>query len=210
MQLQLRKSDLKAALICSAVKDIRYYLNGVLVEYTPRESGGILTFCGTDGHILFAGTAPAEFMDGEHAQAFSLIIPSDTVKAACKGKMPIVTLSSLPDGRYSLGDALFTAIDGRFPDFRRVIPAKVSGEFAHFDFDLLARGNDALCEYFNMPKKTFSLHPSGNGAGVMCGNSRDAVVVVMPMREPNGGTGEYTGTDIPPAQDNVTQLREAA
>lgn len=208
MELSLRKSDLKAALICAATKDIRYYLNGVYIEFQPREGGGILTFCGTDGHILFAGTAPAEFMSDEQTAPFWLIIPADAVKAACKGKMPHVTLEGLPDGRYRLGDAIFCAIEGRYLDFRRVIPDKVSGEFAHFDFDLLARGQDALREYFNAPKKTFALHPNGEkGTGIICGNGPDAIVAVMPMREPHAGA-EFCGHAIPPAI--AEELRKAA
>lgn len=211
MELSLRKSDLKAAFICSAVIDIRYYLQGVYLEFSPSASGaatdGILTFAATDGDILFAGTAPAVFEADPQSAPFWMIIPSDAVKAAIKTKNDIVILRSLPDGRYSLGDTIFATIDAKFPDFRRVIPASVSGETGHYDPELLVRGNDALRAYFNSKTKVYRLNNNGKDAGVICGDSRDAVVVVMPMRTEGMG---YAGHDIPAMPAVVADIQKAA
>lgn len=211
MELSLRKSDLKAAFICSAVKDIRYYLQGVYLEFAPSASGaatdGILTFAATDGHILFAGTAPAVFEADPQVAPFWMIIPNDAVKAAIKTKNDVVILRSLPDGRYSLGDTIFAPIDAKFPDFRRVIPASVSGETGHYDPELLVRGNDALREYFGSKKRVYRLNNNGKDAGVICGDSRDAVVVVMPMCTEGM---EYAGHDIPAMPAVVADIQKAA
>lgn len=211
MELSLRKSDLKAAFICSAVKDIRYYLQGVYLEFSPHVNGaatdGILTFAATDGHILFAGTAPAVFEADPQAAPFWMIIPSDAVKAAIKTKADVVILRSLPDGRYTLGDTIFAPIDAKFPDFRRVIPASVSGETGHYDPALLVRGNDALREYFCSKKRVYRLNNNGTGTGVICGDSRDAVVVVMPIRTEGM---EYAGHDIPAMPTVISDVQKAA
>lgn len=211
MELSLRKSDLKAAFICSATKDIRYYLTGIYLEYSPHANGvandGIMTFAGTDGHILFAGTAPAVFEADPQSAPFWMIIPSDAVKAAIKTKNDMVILRSLPDGRYTLGDTIFAPIDAKFPDFRRVIPASVSGETGHYDPALLVRGNDALCEYFGSKKKVYRLNNNGKDAGIMCGDSRDAVVVVMPIRTEGMG---YAGHDIPAMPTVIADIQKAA
>jgi hypothetical protein len=210
MELSLRKSDLKAAFICSAVKDIRYYLQGVYLEFSPSPNGaatdGILTFAATDGHILFAGTAPAVFNEDPQSAPFWMIIPNDAVKTAIKTKNDVVILRSLPDGRYSLGDTIFAPVDAKFPDFRRVIPASVSGEIGNYDPELLVRGNDALREYFNSKKRVYRLNHNGTNAGVICGDSRDALVVVMPIRTEGM---EYSGHDIP-AMPTVEDTKKAA
>jgi DNA polymerase-3 subunit beta len=211
MELSIRKSDLKAAFICSAVKDIRYYLQGVYLEFSPSPSGaatdGILTFAATDGHILFAGTAPAVFEADPQSAPFWMIIPSDAVKAAIKTKNDMVILRSMPGGRYTLGDTVFAPIDAKFPDFRRVIPTSVSGERGDFNPELLVRGNDALREYFGNKKIIYRLNNNGKDAGVMCGNSRDAVVVVMPMRTEGM---EYAGHDIPAMPTVIADTQKAA
>jgi DNA polymerase-3 subunit beta len=207
MELSLRKSDLKAALICAATKDVRNYLVGVYLEFIPNADGGTLTFAGTDGHILFAGTAPAVFEADEQTAPFWMTIPADAVKAAIKGKMPCVSLRSLPDGRYSLGDTIFAPIDGTFPDFRRVIPSKVSGEMAQFNPELLERAQSALRAYFQSDRQVYKLHHGGNSSSVMCGNSRDAVVVVMPVHAKAVSGDDYAGVDIPAFPQD---LRKAA
>jgi DNA polymerase-3 subunit beta len=211
MKLSLRKSDLKAALICSAVKDIRYYLQGVYFEFSPSASGvltdGILTFAATDGHILFAGTAPAIFESDPQSAPFWMIIPSHAVKAAIKTKNDVVILRSLPDGSYSIGDIIFAPIDAKFPDFRRVIPASVSGETGHYDPELLVRGNDALREYFGDKSAFYMLNNNGKDAGVICGNCQDALVVVMPIRIEGM---EYTGHAIPAMPAVVADIQKAA
>ena len=210
MELSLRKSDLKAAFICSAVKDIRYYLQGIYLEFSPSPNGaatdGILTFAATDGHILFAGTAPAVFNEDPQSAPFFMIIPNDAVKTATKTKNDVVILRSLPDGRYSLGDTIFAPVDAKFPDFRRVIPEKVSGETGNYDPELLVRGNDALREYFGSKKRVYRLNNNGTSAGVICGDSRDALVVVMPIRTEGM---EYSGHDIP-AIPNVEDTKKVA
>jgi DNA polymerase-3 subunit beta len=210
MELSLRKSDLKAAFICSAVKDIRYYLQGVYLEFSPSPNGaatdGVLTFAATDGHILFAGTAPAVFNEDPQSAHFWMIIPNDAVKTAIKTKNDAVILRSLPDGRYSLGDTIFSPVDAKFPDFRRVIPEKVSGEIGYYDPELLVRGNDALREYFNSKKRVYRLNNNGTSAGVICGDSRDALVVVMPIRTEGM---EYSGHDLP-KMPTVEDMKKAA
>jgi DNA polymerase-3 subunit beta len=211
MQLSLRKSDLKAAFICSAVKDVRYYLQGVYLEFSPSPNGaatdGILTFGATDGHILFAGTAPAVFEDDPQSAPFSMIIPNDAIKTAIKTKNDIVILMSMPDGRYTLGDTVFAPVDAKFPDFRRVIPEKVSGELGYFNPELLVRGNDALREYFNSKRCVYRLNHNGTSPGVICGDSRDALVVVMPIRTEGM---EYAGHDIPAMPTVIADTQKAA
>jgi DNA polymerase-3 subunit beta len=195
MKLNLEKSALLAAVICASKDDIRYYLNGVHVRCVPGKETDTLVYTGTDGHMLFAGTLPAVWLEDREAEGFDMIIPFDAVKAACKGKGATVTLERMAGGMYSIGTQIFTPIDGKFPDYSRVIPATVSGELAQFDADLLARGLKALRAYFGLEKLVPTLHHNGTGGAVLSGESRDALVVVMPWQ----AKGTYNGFAMPEA-----------
>ncbi len=106
---------------CMANQDVRYYLNGLLLEL---RDGGLRTVA-TDGHRLALCDVAADIVPADISQ---IIIPR-------KG---VVELSRLLDDsdtpcnlqlnsgflRITLGDVVFTSklIDGRFPDYERVIP----------------------------------------------------------------------------------------
>lgn len=120
MKTEFPRDYLAAAACCAAAKDIRYYLNGVLVESLPSET----RIAATTGQI--AGVAR---YSRANADRFELIIPLATVMLALK--MPRTFLSLAKHGdQWSLAGIAFTPIEGKFPDYRRVIPDKTSGESA--------------------------------------------------------------------------------
>ena len=92
----------------AAKADVRYYLNGVLIEV----KGGLATVVATDGHRLhrvqLAGTVSAPDM--------AAIVPIDHLKRI---SYDVVALS---DGWIKCGDAEIQLIDARYPDWRRVMP----------------------------------------------------------------------------------------
>lgn len=193
MRLALKKSAMKAALICAAVKDMRPYLNGVNIRFVPGKDGGQLVFASTTGSILFAGTTPADWDEGEQTAGFDITIPSETVKAALKGRLPVALLSSLPDGRYSLADVIFAPLEGKYPDYERVIPTACDGQVAQFDPELLTKAQDALRAYYDSPRMVTTLHHNGPGCAAVSGNGPDAVVTVMPWK----AGGDYAGFAMP-------------
>jgi len=181
MKIDIKASTLKAALICAAKKDVRYYLVGVYLEFVRVGDAAMLHVVGTDGHMMFACTDTPIFEEGEvKPESFTMIIPAETVKLATKGKRDWITLSQVSETEYRLGDNLFTPIDGRFPDFRRAMPRSVSGEKARYDGALLTRADDALREYTGSKRGVFYLHQNGESAGAMMADG--AIVVIMPMR----------------------------
>jgi hypothetical protein len=182
MKISIQASAIRAATICAAKKDIRYYLQGVYINFAHRDYA---TVCGTDGHVLFAGRATIENMAGD-LLPFNMIVPLDIVKKIDK-RAAAVILESLPDGTYLLDGTRFAPLDGRFPDYSRVIPGigQVQPESAnpgHFDYALIVRGNDALNAYYGGKTKVYPLEQRGNDAAVMHNGENVAVVVVMPMR----------------------------
>jgi hypothetical protein len=182
MKISIQASAIRAATICAAKKDIRYYLQGVYINVAHRDYA---TVCGTDGHVLFAGRATIENMAGD-LLPFNMIVPLDIVKKIDK-KAHAVILESLPDGTYLLDGTRFTPLDGRFPDYKRVIPRMDQIQAApvapgHFDYALIVRGNDALNAYYGGKTKVYPLEQRGNDSAVMHNGENVAVVVVMPMR----------------------------
>ena len=199
MQVTLSRKALKAAAVCSARKDIRYYLNGVNVSFMPDNDKWWAVYAATEGHILFTGKAPCNKDEGLPPE--SLIIPFDVVKNACKGSnrtLDGIFLVTRDNGQYQLGDVVFTPIDGKFPDYTRVIPQTLSGVVAQFNPYLLAQGQNALQTWQDNSRLTCGIQHNGDSAGVM-GDLSDAVVVVMPMRY---SFDEYKPFEFP-RQDNA-------
>jgi len=172
---------LKAALHCASKADIRYYLNGVLVEAAGEKDVRLVA---TDGHIMFCGKAAIQDVSGP--VGFSpIIIPRETVEAVVKGKAGMVEFKDMGDGKYVLGNQIFAPVDGKFPEWRRVVPQAADGSAACYDPALLARAHKAMgtwaSDKVKMPGKTH-LVPNGQGAGVLMNDVCSAFVVLMPIR----------------------------
>lgn len=104
-----------------AQQDVRYYLNGMLLEV----SSGQLRAVATDGHRLAMCTLQASI---EQSDRHQVIVPR-------KGILELARLMSDQDGevnivvgqhhvRATTGEFTFTSklVDGKFPDYERVLP----------------------------------------------------------------------------------------
>ena len=121
--LSLTQGELKRLLdlthFAMAHQDVRYYLNGMLVEMGK----GKLRTVSTDGHRL----AVAE-MALEDGDARSMILPRKGVMELLRllggGEEPVSMAMGNNAVQFELGDIRLTSklIDGRFPDYERVIP----------------------------------------------------------------------------------------
>lgn len=193
MKITLKTSVLRAALLCSAKKDIRYYLQGVCISFNHPE---IAMVCGTNGHILFAGQCPIDVIEAPEAYGFEIIVPGDVIKGLDK-KADVVmleTIDAMPKGHYVLGNTRFQAIDARFPDISRVIPSRDAFselKVSYFKPEYLCTANEALAMFYGDKKdKCYSLAQRGDASGVVHNGRNDALVVVMPMRN---DAGNYQG-----------------
>ena len=108
-----------------AQQDVRYYLNGLLLEVGP----GVLRLVATDGHRLAFQELQTEV---DAVEARQVIVPR-------KGVLELLRLLADNDAevsirlsanhiRVTMGDIRFTSklIDGKFPDYQRVIPREGS------------------------------------------------------------------------------------
>lgn len=188
MKTQIRISTLRAAIHCAATKDVRHLINGVYLEFVHGEVPHI-NVVSTTGAILSAFREPLEYMDDAQTADWSIIVPLDAIKTAIKGvgkHLKHLTIESLPDGRYVLGDTIFSAIDGIYPTYRRVIPAHdaprcTADNIPVCDPDLMVKGKAALADFYGWKKDGNAQIFYGDRIVTMHAGASGAVIVVMPL-----------------------------
>jgi DNA polymerase-3 subunit beta len=105
-----------------AQQDVRYYLNGTLLE----TEGGMLRAVATDGHRLSLAETQLSVAAASNQQ---VILPRKGVlelQRILGGEGDIELTIGTNHIRVQIGDIRFTSklIDGKFPEYSRVIPAK--------------------------------------------------------------------------------------
>ena len=104
-----------------AQQDVRYYLNGILMELSP----GKVKLVATDGHRLALSETEIDTGVEDEKQ---IIIPRKAVLELSRlletGDNPARCVLSQNHMRLEIGALVFTTklIDGKFPDYQRVIP----------------------------------------------------------------------------------------
>jgi hypothetical protein len=133
---------LNSALVFSAKKDARYYLNGINV-YFESESGEIKAIASTDGH-----TAQLLSVDISRESSLpnfdSVIVSNEDVKRL----IAIYPDDQIENMRITDIKTHIQPVDGNYPDISRVIPSKSAGEsnelIIGFNYQYLARINTAM------------------------------------------------------------------
>ena len=106
-----------------AQQDVRYYLNGMLFEIRP---GGRIRTVATDGHRL---ALCDDAFDSDHDVSLQVILPRKAVSELGRllgDSQQVVRLEICPSHiRVHFAESTFTSklIDGRFPDYERVMPS---------------------------------------------------------------------------------------
>lgn len=129
----------KGVALAAGQQDIRYYLNGMLIE--QAKDG--LYLVATDGHRMHAMRVR---QDAPLPSGAQVIIPNAAIaKVKPSRHMATIVVEVADDMRSGslayFGDIFpFTAEEGRYPDWRRVLPreATVDGVGASLDPDYLA------------------------------------------------------------------------
>lgn len=210
MKLAIHTDTLKALLLFAAKQDVRFYLNGLLIETGPLGTRAVAT----NGHTMAAANLP---MLG--AEAASLIVPRESLEAALKavGKGSVISLEFAPGERNSeavrtvtieAGQATLKAveIDGVFPTWRRVVPATTSGELAQFDPEYLLAVRKAQQLLQGKNARHLGIAHNGNGPGV-AHIGADFLAVVMPLRDlaPDGAAPSWVSAPLTaPAEETAT------
>ena len=117
------KSLIEKTAFSMAQQDVRYYLNGLMLEV----GGGILRAVATDGHRL---AYCEKTIDDNLIDSKQVIIPrkgvGELLRLLSDSDEAIKVVLGNNHIQCELGDKRFTSklIDGRFPDYNRVIPAE--------------------------------------------------------------------------------------
>ena len=179
--IHISRDKLKAAALFAATKDVRYYLCGILIESTPMQT----RIVATDGHALFCAKDDAK---DDNVGTFTGIMPNDTVKQILAWKGPykgaaVVITTGEEEHRAEWGGntAVFKLLDGKFPEYARVVPAKVSGDASYIDPELLMKCKKAAEVLGTSKLGVFALKQGGDKSAIAV-FSREAFAVIMPMR----------------------------
>ena len=200
IEFSIKTNTLKALLLFSAKKDIRHYLNGVFFE--SCENG--INSVATDGHALIA---IRESIDNQYT-GLSAIIPRESLERAVKTKSVSLIITT-DNERFNIADGgnviSGTCDDGRFPDYRRVIPSTCNNEPATYSAELLLNFEKAnkLLTGVSRPKV---LQNGTDGAQVKFTGTSNAIGVIMPMRDTENFSA-YTPSWI---SESVTKALEIA
>lgn len=191
MEIKTFIESLKFVAHAQAVRDIRCYLNGVLFEFDERS----LHLVGTDGHRM--AVAQVEYTGDVRGQ---FIAPTDSVKqtisafkAGKKGEISFKADGDKLELTYNGAGVSFTATDGNFPDWRRVVvPAdRAPGVFPHVNPEYLASACKALALLCgNVGKGARPLTVNANGAEALrvhpvaldLAGLSQAFAIIMPVR----------------------------
>lgn len=104
----IQASHIKALILAAAKKDVRHYMKGIMVNS--------LHMVATDGARLHAIAHGQQWDHGE------IIIPREALEMALKMKTKEVEITEK-----AIGPIAYTAIDGKYPDYRRVLPDMSKG-----------------------------------------------------------------------------------
>ena len=206
MKITIEHNILKSLLLIAAKSDIRYYLNAVCID---ARANGDVVLVATDGHRLLAWPVAVddiEYADGEPIFVGEVIIPRDALEAvkpmkAGRHSFPItITTTTEPDTQDSerpgvtikgkttiviVGQTTLTtpAVDGKYPDWRRIMPKAVSGEPAQYNADYIGDFGK-VCLLLGSKYPSPRINHNGTGGAVITNlyTSR-AIGMLMPMRD---------------------------
>ena len=174
---------IRALLPLAADNDIRHYLNGVYIDFQATRT----IYVATQGHMLGIYTDTTAINEDVH----NTVIPRDVVKALKPkhAKLRMGTLHVNPDTREARilnpansQDLGFRPIDGEFPDYQRVVPAKTSGVAANYNAEYLytfAQINKMLGA---SSPGLVGLQQNGDGGAIVKLCRDQFIGVIMPMR----------------------------
>ncbi|WP_029132184.1 DNA polymerase III subunit beta [Sedimenticola selenatireducens] len=124
---KLLKRLIEKTQFAMAIQDVRYYLNGLLLEMNE----GLIRAVATDGHRL--ALSEAECVLGQET-GLQVILPRKAVLELARLLSDSEDLIEIDVSsnhiRFTMGETSFTSklIDGKFPDYQRVIPMNTDKE----------------------------------------------------------------------------------
>lgn len=198
-QFVISQNVLDAMLVLAAKKDIRYYLNGLNIEWNSNTTRVIAC----DGCKLGIYQAAS----GDNVGAGTITIPRDVIESLPK-KAGTLAFIELAAGQWQIDAGLssikFAPCDSKYPDVRRVVhglqTAGTSGVAAGFNLTYLNEfekcGNLLAGSKLRVGNR-LRLHHNGDAAALVLLNCVENFAgVVMPLRDSIGSTGALFPADL--------------
>lgn len=187
---------LKALAAIAPTDDIRFYLNGVYIETTKHDT----TLVVTNGHYLVAHKHALTKGDPDQAE-FECILPVEFVRSLKVGKRDLkfrsvceLSVEEIPEKAKEMPDAKratlnlpngfsmsVETIDGKFPDWRKVVPGTFSKETAQIRPEYVADVYRAIAGCYDKEVCVAPLLHNGDKAAAVI--YADTVAVLMPLRD---------------------------
>lgn len=180
--IEVQSNHLAAVRHFTADRDVRYYLNGVLIEATAKETRVVAT----DGHAAAVHRSTAKNVIGD-APVVAIIVPNDTLASLAKilPKKGCDITFTLSGGQWTIETPYarisFDPIDGRFPDYRAIIPAQPTGEVSQLNPELLVKFSKAA-KSLGAKGHPIVQHNGSSTALVTIHETEDFVGVIAPLR----------------------------
>jgi DNA polymerase-3 subunit beta len=205
----VKQSTLTALTLLAAQNDIRYYLNGLCIEFNDK----VTKVVATNGHLLGVhDSMPATFCEDFNQGRGVVIIPDDILAKLPKLSArhdPVVTFTQHNPETAPLVwtlsvsgvEIVFNACEAMYPDWRRVVGSLIekgtSGEIGGYNL-----------AYLNLMEKCASILAGGRklkseNRAIVYQNGNDAALVrfagdienqfagvIMPLRGATGQAGE--------------------
>lgn len=194
MKLSINHSIIKALLLTAGKGDIRYYLNSICLDV----SQGKATLVATQGHTLLAVPIEGEnLIDGEYIIDRTIFESVNPIKAG-KIEFPL-ELSIIQEPDKIEGDktikglinvtltgstsATSRLVDGRYPDWRRVIPRNQSKESAQYKPEYIMIFGKITTLLSGKKDQFPTLHHNGQSGSLVSNLGKGAIGVIMPLRQ---------------------------
>ena len=149
MIITLTKNQVKALLACAAKNDVRYYLNGILIDNSGDNGCIVVATC---GHVLLAGKPDKT----EYSERGKWIVPRDILELSLKTKAKDFFIEVGASQAGHINNLPFTCIEGVFPPWRQVLSdatEHVPPTTAYqFDPDLMSIAHTAAIQFSDMNK----------------------------------------------------------
>lgn len=175
--MEIQGKYLKAASMFMGKNDLRSYLNGVYAEVSYDQ----LILTATDGRRMVSIRLDVE--PGQRTTKF--IIPASLLKDV-KPKLTAYLSISDDDKLITLKQEDWAKqsapIEEVFPEYRRVIPQKISGEAANYNPQYLLDAAKAVNMLTGQATMSLAISHNGSDAGVVEINDSNVILLIMPVR----------------------------
>lgn len=186
MKITIDHSVIRALLLCAPKTDLRYYLVGICVDARASD----VTLVTTDGHRMLTYPVAADAIEGLAPGEY--IIPREALEAVKPAKagrttLPITIEIDVVNGRENkitgATSVVTPLIDGKYPDWRRVMPAKATGEPAQYNGHYMADFH-TIAGLLSDSKSPMApiIHHNGTGSALVTRLGAGALGVIMPVR----------------------------